>query len=339
MEPGRLARLVSRVHTNLYGIVDQAGLQFGSGLYARAGSLFNHSCLPSAAVSFLGRTWRLHALIPIQRGVEVSVSYGELYAARPQRQAELLEKKGFACACKRCVRPPPADVVLDGWRCVACEGGAVPPDGESCVRCGSVHALSPSSRSAREMPWRHAIDKASSWAHTPAKAGDAVPAASGASPADSAVGHPAGSEGPTESEAAAARHVLKTVERVLKESSGALCETHALRHAARKLRVYALSTLPTRPEKAGEMADALSESVDGMARHMPSAHPELAFFRYRLAECLWQQQAAEGKAASEQHCKALRARARREAETAAAGLAIAIGKDHPTVAQWRLSFS
>ena len=30
MAPERLAKLVSRVHTNLYGVVDQAGLQYGS---------------------------------------------------------------------------------------------------------------------------------------------------------------------------------------------------------------------------------------------------------------------------------------------------------------------
>ena len=78
-----------------------------------------------------------------------------------------------------------------------------------------------------------------------------------------------------------------------------------------------------------------------MARHLPSAHPELAFFRYRLAECLWQQQAGEAKAkaGSEMRCKEFRARARQEAEAAAAALAVAYGKDHPTVAQWRRSFA
>jgi hypothetical protein len=43
LETTRLAKLVSRVHVNLYGVCDMGGLTYGSGLYVDAGSLFNHS--------------------------------------------------------------------------------------------------------------------------------------------------------------------------------------------------------------------------------------------------------------------------------------------------------
>lgn len=74
MEPARLARLVSRVHTNLHAIADMAGVQYGSGLYPRYGHLLNHSCVPNAAVSFHGATWRLHVTRQVRAGEEVSIS-------------------------------------------------------------------------------------------------------------------------------------------------------------------------------------------------------------------------------------------------------------------------
>lgn len=46
----RVARLIDRVHTNAFAVVgDPAGSACGTALYARAGSLFNHSCSPSYA--------------------------------------------------------------------------------------------------------------------------------------------------------------------------------------------------------------------------------------------------------------------------------------------------
>ena len=368
MVPDRLAKLVSRVHTNLYGVVDQAGLQYGSGLYSRAGSLFNHSCAPTACVSFLGRTWRLHTLRPLRAGEEVSVSYSEVYASRSERQAAVQAKKGFKCACSRCKQPPPEDRPLDGWRCAAAdcngsaradeadltnltdlgvgvatgssslkrESGVVPPDANRCTRCGTAHVMPPAARRAREQPWREAIDKGMAWAHTPSTGGTTSAANEGskAKASDAAATDATGE--------AAARRVLRSVERVLKESEGALCEGHTLRHRARKLRVYALSALPQRGE--GELARALEALVASMAHHLPAAHPELAFFRYRLAEALEgmarskeAEGAARGAAAKGVDAQLMRARAREVAAAAAGGLTIAYGRDHPTVIQWRSS--
>lgn len=82
MPVDRLARLVSRVHTNSHAIADMAGLQYGSGVYTRVGGYFNHSCDPSAVSSFRGRTWRLHMMRAVKRGEEVSISCA--YRAMPR---------------------------------------------------------------------------------------------------------------------------------------------------------------------------------------------------------------------------------------------------------------
>ena len=68
MEAGRLARLASRVHANLYGVGDIGGVQFGSGLYAQAGSLFNHSCASNATKVLLSDWLFLRAARDLKAG-------------------------------------------------------------------------------------------------------------------------------------------------------------------------------------------------------------------------------------------------------------------------------
>ena len=85
LDPTRLARLVSRVHTNLFAVTDMAGVQYGSALYSRAGASFNHSCSPTAVASFFGRTLRLHTLRAVARGEEITISC-EATALTPTRR-------------------------------------------------------------------------------------------------------------------------------------------------------------------------------------------------------------------------------------------------------------
>ena len=298
MERVRLAKLVDRVHTNLYAVQNQAGLQFGSALYPDAGSLFNHSCAPTAVVSFRGRMWRLHTLRKVSRGEEITVSYIELYASRDERQAAVLAKKGFTCACTRCATPLPTDAVLDGWRCpngARCRGqGAVAPSASGCTQCGVAHALDSRERAARERPWRESIGACNNKLMR----------------FDSATA--------TE---AAARSAAKAMQDILAETDGLLCEHHVIRHTARKLRVYALSSLPT-TTKASEMVEALEGAIGGMAVHLPTSHPELAFFRHRLAQVL---ASLPGRAKQ----------AAMAATSAADALEVAYGADHPTAGEWR----
>lgn len=309
LEPGRLARLASRVHANLYAVGDVGGVQFGSGLYAQAGSFFNHSCSPSAAVSFSGRMWRLHALRAISRGEEVCVSYTTLYAGREARREALRAKKGFWCVCQRCAVPPRVDALLDGWRCVAegCENGVVSATSDCCGVCGTRHSLAPAARAAVEARWRSAVDES-----------DAA-----------LLGDTAASTGGDDAVVLAARHALPAMERVLSASTGRLCDGHVLRHRARLLRCYAQSALGG-DVAATDASAALRECLVSMERHLPSRHPETSFVRHRLAAELWR--LAMESATSDIAERRLEALS--EARTAAEELGTAYGRDHPTVRLW-----
>ena len=315
MESGRLARLVSRVHTNLHAVADMAGVQYGSALYPRYGSLLNHSCAPTAAVSFMGRTWRLHMLKDVRAGQEVSISYTELYAGRDERRSSLRAKKAFDCACARCERPPASDTRLEGWKCAAasCAEGVLGSFAPTCGTCGVAHALEPRARAAIEGRWREAVDQGTSALlnrEPDSSGGDAV---------------------------GAATRALRTVDQMLSQSETRLCDDHMLRHKAHRLRVYALNLLPER--RAGELSAELSEAlqlcVSGMSRHLPEAHPELAFYRHWLAKALAKQAAAQTGSKSKGARAALQERAKAAAKAAVEGLAVAYGTDHPTVAKWR----
>jgi hypothetical protein len=313
LEPARLARLVSRVHTNLHAVSDMAGVQFGSGLYPRTASLLNHSCAPSAVVSFRGRTWRLHTLRALAAGEEVSIAYTELYAGRAERQADLLAKKAFECRCERCAAPPPSDTVLDGWRCVApaCDG-VVAHEAAGCSACAKPHPLVPAARHAVEKRWRESIDQATA---------GLLSSGGGAS----------GGPG-----SGAIDRALSAVDALLSQTASKVCDGHVARHKARRLRVYALNAMPSallqQGARAAERVDALEACLEGMGAHLPHGHPETAFFRHWLAKSLGQQAGAERDRARRAH---LQRRARDEARAAADALALAYGSDHPSVATWR----
>ena len=137
---GSPANVGARVHTSAFAVSDPEGLVYGTGLYVRAGSYFNHSCQPTAAISFLGRSLRVHAIRKLRCGEEAAISYTDVYQGRHTRQANLQANKGFTCACLRCASPPAADAPIDGWHCVNCGSGkgAVPPDASACIACGAT---------------------------------------------------------------------------------------------------------------------------------------------------------------------------------------------------------
>lgn len=337
MEPSRLARLANAVHTNLYGVCDMGGVQFGSGLYAFAGAHFNHCCAPTAVVSFLGRTWRLHTLKAVSKGEEIAVSYTDIFEARDTRRTALQEKKGFVCRCHRCVTPPIEDFELDGWICVACAAadaragraaatpldGAVPAGEAVCSVCGAAHALTAAARTAIQARWREEVDKAH------ANLMGSSNSDTGASAATAAC---------APSVMAVARSVLPAMEKVLSASDGKLCESHALRHHAKVLRCYAQSALEGQVPTL-EVVDALRQCLAGMLWHLPTYHPERSLFRQRLGAALiklaQQQQKHGTESPAAGPVAELWREARDELLAAANGLGVAYGNDHPTVKQWR----
>lgn len=196
--------------------------------------------------------------------------------------------------------------MLDGWACPrsGCECGAVPTSDTACVSCATSHALPPATRQAIEKRWRDEIDGGL----TGLQRDDA--------------GHV---------RAGMAEAALSTVDQILTQSAGKLCERHALRHKARRLRVYALNS-STDGARAKELVAAVEDALHQMEEVLSPLHPEVAFFRNWLAKALWKQ---ANVAASASEGKVLHARACQEARTAADQLAISHGQDHPTVAQWR----
>ena len=125
---------------------------------------------------------------------------------------------------------------------------------------------------------------------------------------------------------------LATVDQMMSASANRLCDEHMLRHKAHRLRVYALNLLPDGSGCAPMLVEALEHVVRGMERHLPRAHPELAFYQHWLAKAIAKQ--ALGAQPDDKACKALRKRAKATAEKAVAALKISYGADHPTVAKW-----
>ena len=313
MEPSRVARLVSRLNANVIAIASADGVQLGSALYPQAASRFNHSCAPNAVVSFVGSRLRLHLLEPVAAGSEVTISYTELCEGRATRRGALLAAYAFSCRCSRCESPPARDADLDGWCCAAagCAGGIVPQAQDTCVRCGSAHALPAASRDAIVRRWRETLEQG-------AVGLVQCPTAPSCAP-EPAVDN-------------ASERARDAASKVLRESGGRLREDHALRLRARRLRVHALGALPCAPT---ELVDALEACVSDRERFRPRGHPAVAAYRRRLSSALFAHAAASGLDGNVSLAISLRDRARAIAIEAADDLAIGYGADHPTVSKWR----
>ena len=310
MESRRVACLVDRVHTNAYSIAGPDGVTTGTGLYCKAGSFFNHSCAPSAVVSFLGRTLRIHAIRNLEAGEEVSISYTELYASRAVRQAALSANKGFTCVCTRCVEPSAGDLDLEGWACASsrCSVGVVPREGTACAACGTRHALKPEARAAMEQRWQDDVDNW--WQVLP-----------GGGYAELGI--------TTED---AAMRLLPKLDQLLAATAGRLSETHALRHKAFVLRSHAVGVCARAPPAA--LVEAIEDCLRGMRKHLPPANPYLCSFVHRHARALMRQ-AEDLRSEDPEAAKALSLRAWEAAHAAAQRLAIGWGTDHPIVKEWR----
>ncbi|KZV74933.1 SET domain-containing protein [Peniophora sp. CONT] len=90
------------------GIVKQ-----GKGRYSTTGAIssrFNHSCSPNAAHSFNlpSFSMEIHAVRPIAKGEEITVTYATLSATAANRQTSL-KPYGFTCLCPACKNPATSD--------------------------------------------------------------------------------------------------------------------------------------------------------------------------------------------------------------------------------------
>ena len=230
-----LATILAAAHANLHGVVDAEGRHLGSGVYVPA-SMFNHSCAPEAVVSFNpGGVLRARAVEDVPADAPIRIAYSELYASRRSRRDALRAKKGFECACRRCVdvdgKWTRRDAALDGWACAdaTCDGSVSPPpprDGSNptdatCDACGTTLSDPPSPTRTRE--W---ADAANAARETLAR-GDVGAAAT-------------------------------IVHGALRDSAGRLHERHVIRHELRLVAADAAFA-------AGEWADAAETARDALA--------------------------------------------------------------------------
>jgi hypothetical protein len=85
-------------------------------------ALFNHSCLPNAAVYAAaegkGRV-QVRMIRDVAEGQEVAICYDSALLSREReyRQQQLMARWGFRCGCPRCRTPDdPADALLTATR-------------------------------------------------------------------------------------------------------------------------------------------------------------------------------------------------------------------------------
>ncbi len=136
-----------RVLVNSFNIMNAEFQSVGIGLYLEASAL-DHSCRPSATVSFAGKEARVRQTRdgPKLDFADVRISYCSLLSTREKRQKDLREQYYFDCTCEECSEGDNAKEALKAaaLRCSGCPS-AVPMRraGEvSCPQCKAV--VSPS---------------------------------------------------------------------------------------------------------------------------------------------------------------------------------------------------
>ncbi|MCJ1413659.1 hypothetical protein MMC19_007781 [Ptychographa xylographoides] len=105
-ELGRIEGMMGRVLINALTLVTPTFTPLGLSLSPTT-SLLNHSCLPNTCITFSGPTLSLRALRPIAKDAELSISYIDITNPAATRQADLLSRYFFTCACVCCTASPP----------------------------------------------------------------------------------------------------------------------------------------------------------------------------------------------------------------------------------------
>ncbi|KAJ9052623.1 hypothetical protein DSO57_1032398 [Entomophthora muscae] len=99
-------RTMSIFDLNAFGILpdDQVSLKpIGSAVYLAA-SFFNHSCVPSALVSFSGNRIRVVLNRDVAKGEQIFISYlnPDSFSTKKELNEFIKRKYGFDCNCSQC---------------------------------------------------------------------------------------------------------------------------------------------------------------------------------------------------------------------------------------------
>jgi len=76
--------------------------QAGNYKFLVRGALINHSCVPNATYGLMGDMMVVHAIKPIKKGEEITISYLQLNVGHPEGRFNLLQSFGFVCDCALC---------------------------------------------------------------------------------------------------------------------------------------------------------------------------------------------------------------------------------------------
>lgn len=124
-DPVRALKLASIININSYGIINCArhnssspspsatslisssnifSEAIGFGLFPIVGLLINHSCQPNCIYIYNNSTqcMEYHAIVDIDRNIEINVTYINIYQSIVDRRNELLFNRYFYCYCNRC---------------------------------------------------------------------------------------------------------------------------------------------------------------------------------------------------------------------------------------------
>ncbi|KAM7535609.1 hypothetical protein Aperf_G00000092973 [Anoplocephala perfoliata] len=94
-------QIFGKVRINAFDLTNPQGNEIGVALYRRSAK-FDHSCIPNAIVTFLGKEIRIIASEDIPDASEVRISYLDLLRPTSVRREELQNRYFFLCDCSRC---------------------------------------------------------------------------------------------------------------------------------------------------------------------------------------------------------------------------------------------
>ncbi|CAH1099652.1 unnamed protein product [Psylliodes chrysocephalus] len=138
-----LMGMYGRMCVNSFSICNQELQSLGTGMYLGA-SIVDHSCKPTAVVTFEGTTLVMRALETFSNldWSKIFISYIDVMATKRERQAELEQTYYFQCRCPKCIVP---ELIIEmtgaacpNSDCDNCIDSISMQPGDKCSKCDSL---------------------------------------------------------------------------------------------------------------------------------------------------------------------------------------------------------
>ena len=125
---GSLTELCGILDVNSFEVTYPKSSGTIQAVYAEAGCLVEHNCIPTAHRVFgedLSMT--LRAAVPIPKDEHISITYTDSLWPTTERRNHLMMTKYFECVCLRCVDPSELKTYISGFKCMKCTVGYILP--------------------------------------------------------------------------------------------------------------------------------------------------------------------------------------------------------------------